>query len=107
MRLTIAEGHALILHDVFEKQAFANTIVQFGIVRGEPRNPSKRNGLCTVPFGDRSGEPLRLDSNNAARNFRARKIRMVGIVSSLSLVKQQTRVRRENQVFDQTKQRPV
>jgi hypothetical protein len=54
MRLTSAEGHELILHDAVENQASTNTIVQFGIVRGEPGKPAKRNNLCSDPFGDRS-----------------------------------------------------
>ena len=85
-RLTIAEGHALILHDVDKKQAFTDAIVQFGIVRGEPRNPTKRNNPCSDPFGDRSQEPLRSDSNNAARKFRTRAIDVVAADSSLSSI---------------------
>ncbi len=83
MRLTIAEGHALILHDAVENQAFSKTIVQFSIVRGEPRNPTKRNNLCTDPFGDRSVQALRRASSNAARKFRAGAIPLVVVVSSL------------------------
>lgn len=86
MRLTIAEGHALILHDAVENQALTNTIVQFSIVRGEPGNPVKRNNLCSDPFGDRSAEPMRFASNNAARKFRTRSIQRVVAVSSLPLI---------------------
>lgn len=86
MRLTIAEEHELILHDAVENQALTNTIVQFGIVRGERGNPVKRNNLCTDPIGDRSAEAGRFDSNNAAGKFRTYEINLLCVFTSLPVI---------------------
>lgn len=71
MRLTIAVGHALILHDMARNQAFRRSIVQFGIVRTELGTAAKRNEPCSDPFGDRSESLTRRVSNNATRKIRA------------------------------------